>query len=510
MHEDRIGSALERFALPLLALLLALVAVLQFGWLEQLAQREADSRRAALEVLRQGLRADLDNAVAAELAALRSTVPANAVAQPRALRWSGGGLASQALWLGDSNGTAQPTPGRLRAGETGLQPAGWVDLVQAIPALMRFTRSGRRSTAGEWIELPLALHWPQRAQPVPGRLLVVLPRQGLQAFLDARLQERAPAADLGRLRLLLREADVDDSQRVPSAERFADQPLAGRWSLDLAFVDGSAAELARALHRRNLLAASAVLLLLALSAGLILIGLRRARRDALRRLALAAAASHELRTPLAVIQSAAANLADGVTRDAERVRAYGEMMRDAAVRLHRLVDGTLAAAFAARRVAMDGAATPASLERAIETVRSDLSGLGAPQRIDASEAAEQAPPLRLPQSDLDLMLANLLGNALRYATAYGRVRLDWRMRRRSLQLSVRNAALELDATERGRIGQPFQRGRQARALNPDGSGLGLSLVEALAARHGGRLDIRFEGGDIVVTLSLPLMRGYRR
>ncbi|HZU72760.1 MAG TPA: ATP-binding protein, partial [Acidimicrobiales bacterium] len=52
--------------------------------------------------------------------------------------------------------------------------------------------------------------------------------------------------------------------------------------------------------------------------------------------------------------------------------------------------------------------------------------------------------------------------------------------------------------------QPFQRQGQERTGHPSGLGLGLSIVEAIASAHVGRLDMaaRPEGG-LAVVVALP-------
>jgi signal transduction histidine kinase len=59
--------------------------------------------------------------------------------------------------------------------------------------------------------------------------------------------------------------------------------------------------------------------------------------------------------------------------------------------------------------------------------------------------------------------------------------------------------------ERGRVFEPFYRGRNAHKTQAPGSGLGLSLVRHVAEAHGGhvRLEPRDEEGTAVV-MELPI------
>ncbi len=85
-------------------------------------------------------------------------------------------------------------------------------------------------------------------------------------------------------------------------------------------------------------------------------------------------------------------------------------------------------------------------------------------------------------------LANLLDNAVKYTPSGGAVML--RVRRRSsgeIEFSVTDTGPGVPDQDRQRIVQRFVRLENSR--NEPGSGLGLSLVAAVAEAHGGRLEI---------------------
>ncbi len=85
-------------------------------------------------------------------------------------------------------------------------------------------------------------------------------------------------------------------------------------------------------------------------------------------------------------------------------------------------------------------------------------------------------------------LANLLDNAVKYTPEGGAVML--RVRRRSsgeIEFSVTDTGLGVPEADRARIVQRFVRLENSRSQ--PGSGLGLSLVSAVADAHGGRLEI---------------------
>ena len=92
-------------------------------------------------------------------------------------------------------------------------------------------------------------------------------------------------------------------------------------------------------------------------------------------------------------------------------------------------------------------------------------------------------------------LANLLDNAVKYTLAGGAVVL--RVRRRSsgeVEFSVTDTGPGVAEADRARIVQRFVRLENSR--NQPGSGLGLSLVAAVAEAHGGRLEIDEGPGSV--------------
>lgn len=103
------------------------------------------------------------------------------------------------------------------------------------------------------------------------------------------------------------------------------------------------------------------------------------------------------------------------------------------------------------------------------------------------------------------MLINTVSNAIKFTPDSGRV---------IVQASVTGAALQLDtidngpgipAEEREKLGYAYERG--SGGARAEGTGLGLSLVRALAALHGGALSFHeAPGGGALVRITLPVLR----
>jgi signal transduction histidine kinase len=91
-------------------------------------------------------------------------------------------------------------------------------------------------------------------------------------------------------------------------------------------------------------------------------------------------------------------------------------------------------------------------------------------------------------------LANILDNAIKYTPEGGAVML--RARRTSsgeLEFSVTDTGPGVPEADRARVVQRFVRLENSRS--EPGAGLGLSLVQAVAASHGGRLELAEGPGE---------------
>ena len=117
-------------------------------------------------------------------------------------------------------------------------------------------------------------------------------------------------------------------------------------------------------------------------------------------------------------------------------------------------------------------------------------------RVGLGEAASASVP-----GDSDLLgiaVRNLVDNALRYAPAPGRVRIDVGRDEKGPRLAVVDQGPGVPEADLGRLSERFYRGRDVSA---EGSGLGLAIVARIAELHGARLEFaNGENGGFSATL----------
>jgi signal transduction histidine kinase len=102
------------------------------------------------------------------------------------------------------------------------------------------------------------------------------------------------------------------------------------------------------------------------------------------------------------------------------------------------------------------------------------------------------------------MVENVIDNAVCHNTQGGWIAISTRSRGGGARLVVENGGQVLDQQQVSELTQPFRRLEADRIGTDKGSGLGLSIVAAIAEAHGGRLDLQARpGGGLRVCVELP-------
>lgn len=117
------------------------------------------------------------------------------------------------------------------------------------------------------------------------------------------------------------------------------------------------------------------------------------------------------------------------------------------------------------------------------------------------ELQEPLPRLQADRLQLERVLDNLLGNALRHTSAGGHIRLQARRQGEQLILGVEDSGEGIAYGQQARVFEPFvQVGRRK-----GGAGLGLALCKEIVQLHGGRIGLHSRPGQGArFYLALPL------
>jgi len=217
---------------------------------------------------------------------------------------------------------------------------------------------------------------------------------------------------------------------------------------------------------------------------------RQASEDRLRR--FVADASHELRTPLTSIRGYAEMFRRGASDRPDDLATSMRRIEEESARMGVLVDDLLLLARLDQgrplerqpvdlaRVAADAVADA----RAVEPERSIALDSG-----DPGASVVLGDELRLRQ-----VAANLLANARQHTPPDAAVRVGVRGEPGSVVLEVADDGPGLSAEEAAKVFERFYRADPSRNRNLGGSGLGLSIVAAVAESHGGRARVESVAG----------------
>jgi signal transduction histidine kinase len=102
------------------------------------------------------------------------------------------------------------------------------------------------------------------------------------------------------------------------------------------------------------------------------------------------------------------------------------------------------------------------------------------------------------------VLVNLLSNAEKYAGDGREITLHTWKESGEVRIAVLDRGIGVPEGEERKIFEAFHRSNDSLASNVQGSGLGLTLAQRIAADHGGGVDYRKrDGGGSAFTLRLP-------
>jgi two-component system cell cycle sensor histidine kinase PleC len=216
--------------------------------------------------------------------------------------------------------------------------------------------------------------------------------------------------------------------------------------------------------------------------------------------------SHELRTPLNTVLGFSKLLREHGTRplqDSEIVE-YATLIHDAAGHLLAVINDILdISKIQSGKYTLDSrdlnlvevleATLPAFHQTAEE------AGVRLQYRVDPA-----LQPVRGDASKMQQIIANLVGNAVKFTEAGGSVTVEtMRLSAGGAAIIVRDTGIGMSADEINVAMMPFGQVDGTRSRWREGTGLGLPIAKALVELHGGKLEIRSEkskGTEVTVIL----------
>lgn len=210
--------------------------------------------------------------------------------------------------------------------------------------------------------------------------------------------------------------------------------------------------------------------------------------------------SHELKTPIALIQGYAEGLTAGVADDPEDRKYYCDTIADEADHMNKLVMQLLNLS----RLELGAEQTYSEdidlHELCAEAVRK--TAVLCESRGLTVEYDDTCITVRTDGDLLDQVLMNYLSNAIRYTVDGGKIKISAKQTGDCVRLTVFNEGDGLPEEELPKIWEKFYRTDRARTREAGGTGIGLSLVRAIADTLHGSCGVENVEGGIVFWFEL--------
>ena len=216
-------------------------------------------------------------------------------------------------------------------------------------------------------------------------------------------------------------------------------------------------------------------------------------------------ATHELRSPISVTESLLTALAGGyvgelapshvavIERALKRVQALQTLVND----LLDLASGKVEMKVVERR----RVALAALVAEVCDRLQARAAAKGIALVFDATPDDLE---ILADPADVDRLLTNLIGNAVKY-TPKGSVRVALSRESDRAKFVVADTGIGIPDESLPKLFQEFHRAKNAKALEEAGTGLGLAIVKDLVERYGGTIGVESkEGRGTTFTVTLPL------
>ncbi len=121
------------------------------------------------------------------------------------------------------------------------------------------------------------------------------------------------------------------------------------------------------------------------------------------------------------------------------------------------------------------------------------------------EVPEEQVNVKAGEEELEKVLNNLISNAIKYTPTGGNISVVLRLVDKQVTLRVKDNGIGISSEDVPKIFNEFFRTKEAKVIDPDGSGLGLPFVKKIVESLGGTIRVESEKGqgtEFMVTLPI--------
>ena len=224
--------------------------------------------------------------------------------------------------------------------------------------------------------------------------------------------------------------------------------------------------------------------------------------------------THELRSPVSVTRSLLRTITAGYAGDVSpQQRDILERASRRTDYLQKLIDDLLDLAAGKMKETQQGDLEPVVLEEVVQrvvnrfTVPAQEKQLSLEYRKPTGEGNLLV--LAIPE-DLDRVFNNLVSNAVKYTLPHGSVTITLSIYQGEARVSVEDTGIGIPEGAMQHLFEEFYRAPNAKELDREGTGLGLTIVKDIVTRFGGQISVRSEPGQgTCFTVTFPIIKAPR-
>lgn len=204
--------------------------------------------------------------------------------------------------------------------------------------------------------------------------------------------------------------------------------------------------------------------------------------------------SHELRTPLTVLRGYLETLLQNKNIDQKQLNMSLLTMNDQSLRMEAVVNDLLTISrleegqFVINSEMVD-------VPEMIKKIHQEAVALSGDKQLSFKISAEIDLCIKGSSSELYSAFSNLVFNAVRYTPANGIIEIRWHGDDKGAHMEITDNGIGIPPESISRLTERFYRVEQSRDRDKGGSGLGLSIVKHVLARHKATLNIESTLGE---------------
>jgi len=217
--------------------------------------------------------------------------------------------------------------------------------------------------------------------------------------------------------------------------------------------------------------------------------------------------THELRSPLSAIQSLLKSIEEGYAGE------ISQKARDLIVRSEKRTCFLLTLVNDLLDLVTGKIEKPRESERSVVDINKSLKGTLHLMKEKAKakdikitiNTTEKPSYLNIVPDDLDIIMTNLIDNAIKYTERGGKIDIDNTITEKEIIVKISDTGIGICEDDINKIFHEFYRAKNAKDIEQDGTGLGLPIIKNVIKKYGGNVNVQSTlGKGTTVTVSFPV------